>query len=195
MLASLADGIAGSAGTIRRGLDLGLSSSPSTMRGGHGTAADISFDVESSECSLSDAGLDSSSSSMSHVLQNDAAVYADLLWNSPLSSPRSAGHVSDAEAAITMRPFSGVSGHARLCALSGSSAVLVAGGSQCCHLCCCDRLMTNSDQPVCFAGRYLGRQLSDSVLPDVCSERQIPLSSDDRVVASSSSFAAQPSLS
>jgi hypothetical protein len=82
-----------------------------------------------------------------------------------------------------------------LCALFGSSAVLAADGSQCCHFCCRDSGMIHSHQPVCFAGRYLGHQLSDSVPPDAWLEGQRTSNSDDRVAASSSTSASQPFLS
>ena len=194
MFASLVDGIAASAGTLRRSSGLSSVSYSSTVGSGHGTAVDIPLDAESSDCSLFDQRFASSSSSPSHSIQNEVA-HAEFLWNSPLSSPRPAGDVSDAEPAISMRLSSGECGYVRRCASPGSSAVMVVGGSQCCHLCCRDRLMANSDQPVCFAGRYLGRQLSDSVLPDDCSEQQPSSSSADRVAAPLRSSAARPFVS
>ena len=192
MSAPVADCIAASAGTIRSSSAVcGLSSS-STMHAGHGFAAMTALDVASSECSLSDLGFDSLCSSISDSRPIDAAGYGDFLWNSPLSSPRSDGYVSVDEAAVTMRSSSDLLGHAPLRASFGSSAGMAADGCYGCNFCRRDSGMSTLQQHVFFGGRNLGRQLSDSVLPEVCLEGQCVSNSDYTVAAPSGSPASQP---
>ena len=194
MTASFAAGLSASVRSRRRSLDASPVAYSFSHGFGHGTAVDISSDVESSECSVLDERFDSSCSSQSHRAQPDAS-HADSLWNSPLSSPRPAGDISDVEPSIPIRSTSSESGYIQRCALSGSTAVMVGGGSQGCHLCSRHRLMMLSDQTVCLAVRCLGRQLSDSVLPDDCSEQQPSSSSDDRVAVSFRTSAARSYVS
>jgi len=192
MPAFVTDSLAASAGTIRSSSAVCGFSSFSTMHAGHVFAAMTALDVASSECSLSDLGFDSLCSSMSDSHPSDAAGHGDCLWNSPLSSPRSEGHVSVAEAAVTMRPSSALSGYAPLRASFGSSAALAADGCDCCNFCRRDSGMSNPQQLVCFGGRNLGRQLSDSVLPEECLDGQRGSNSDVPVAALSGNSASQP---
>jgi hypothetical protein len=183
MIAPVAAGPSASVRTRRRSLDASSVAYSSVHGFGHGTAVDISSDVESSDCSLFEERFDSSSSSQSHRAQPDVP-YADSLWNSPLSSPRLAGDVSDVEPSILTRSISADIGYIQRCALYASSAVMVGDSLQGCDLCCWHRRMLASDQSVSSAVRFLRRQLSDSALPDHCSEQQPSSSSDDRVPAS-----------
>ena len=108
-------------------------------------------------------------SSISDSRPSEAAGYGDFLWISPLSSPRSDGYVSVDEAAGIMRSSSELLGHAPLRASFGSSAADGCHGGNFCRR---DSGMSTLQQHVRFGGRNLGRQLSDSVLPEVCSDDQ-----------------------
>jgi hypothetical protein len=183
MSAPVADCIAASAGTIRSSSAVcGLSSS-STLQAGHGSAALAVLEVASSECSISDLGFDSLCSSVSDSRLSDGVGYGDLLWNSPLSSPRSDGYVCIDEPAGSMRSSPELLGHGTVRASFGPSAGMAAAGCYGCFFCRRDRGMATLPQHACFGVRNLGRQLSDSVLPEVCLEGQCVSNSDYTVAA------------
>ena len=180
------DGVGRGSSAVR-----GLSSS-STLHAGDGSAALAVFEAESSDCSISELGFDSLCSSVSDSRLNDGVGPGELLWDSPLSSPRSDGYLCFDEPAGSMRSSSELLGHGTLRESLVPPAGMAADGRFGCICCRSDSALACLRQHLWSGGRSLGRQLSDSVLPEVCLDGKRVANSDYAVAASSGSHASQP---